>query len=115
MVQCDGVGLFWKQANKNRSILEATIEFTQASQSYVKVQGSQKQLTMQWLCSFWQVQTSNGKCAMEVPKKELTFLSWNKTRGTLPKMWDQMKTTSYSIVLISLWDRHFWELSVEIN
>jgi hypothetical protein len=35
--------------NKNRSILEATIEFTQASQTCLEVQGSQKQLTMQWL------------------------------------------------------------------
>jgi hypothetical protein len=42
------------------------------------VQGSQKQLTMHWHCSFWQVPNFKWELCYEVPKKELTILNQNK-------------------------------------
>jgi hypothetical protein len=68
---------------KIESILEATIQFTQALSNLVlKVQGSQKQLMSHYAMAlkplhssnFWQ--SSNLKWEKyEVPKKELTFLN----------------------------------------
>jgi hypothetical protein len=65
--------------NKNRSILEAAIEFSpnpSLSKSGLKVQGSQKQLMSRHAMALLLVASSNFKWQMfyEVPKKELTFL-----------------------------------------